>query len=87
MNFLFLSIGVSRAADKTENGQSEQAAARARLAIQGGSVVRLLVLAGVYIVILSADVCDPLAAILPLLFVQPSLMVLEYFRKDDDKTK
>lgn len=27
LNFLFLSIGVSRAADKAENGQSEQAAA------------------------------------------------------------
>lgn len=87
LNFLFLSIGVSRAADKAESGQGEQAAARARLAIQGGSVVRLVVLAGVYIVILSADVCDPLAAILPLLFVQPSLMVLEYFRRDGEKTK
>lgn len=87
LNFFFLSVGVSRAADKAEGGQTEQAAARARLAIQGGSVVRLLVLAGVYILILSTDVCDPLAAILPLLFVQPCLMVLEYFRKDGEKTK
>ncbi len=83
LNFLALSMTVSRAADRAEAGEAE----KAKLSVQGSSVVRLIVLAAAYVLVLSAKVCDPLAAILPLLFTQVSLNVTEYFRKDGDGKK
>ena len=64
-NFLSLSITVSNALDRAANGGSPQ---KAQLEIQTSSVVRPLVLAVIYIVLFRAKVCDPVAALLPLLF-------------------
>lgn len=80
-NFLALTITVSRASDRAQGGDP----AKAKMAVQGSSVLRLLVLAAVYIVVLKAKFCDPIAAILPLVFVQISISVTEFFRKDGDK--
>ena len=78
-NFLSLSITVSNALDRTANGGSPQ---KAQLEIQTSSVVRPLVLAVIYIVLFRAKVCDPVAALLPLLFAQVAIKVLEFFRND-----
>ena len=43
---------------------------------------RPLVLALIYIVLFRAKVCDPVAALLPLLFAQVAIKVLEFFRND-----
>ncbi len=69
-NFLSLSITVSNALDRAANGGSPQ---KAQLEIQTSSVVRPLVL---------ALICDPVAALLPLLFAQVAIKVLEFFRND-----
>ena len=61
------------------NGGSPQ---KAQLEIQTSSVVRPLVLALIYIVLFRAKVCDPVAALLPLLFAQVAIKVLEFFRND-----
>ena len=55
---------------------------KAQLEIQTSSVVRPLVLALIYIVLFRAKVCDPVAALLPLLFAQVAIKVLEFFRND-----
>ncbi len=69
-NFLSLSITVSNALDRAANGGSPQ---KAQLEIQTSSVVRPLVLALIYIVLFRAKVCDPVAALLPLLFAQVAI--------------
>lgn len=82
-NFFALSITVSRAALKVQEG--EEAAAKAKLLIQASSIVRLIVMAALYIVILKAKICDPLASILPLLFIRVGITVTEFFRKEGKK--
>ena len=78
-NFLSLSITVSNALGRAANGGSPQ---KAQLEIQTSSVVRPLVLALIYVVLFRAKVCDPVAALLPLLFAQVAIKVLEFFRND-----
>lgn len=78
-NFLSLSITVSNALDHAASGGSPQ---KAQLEIQTSSVVRPLVLAVIYIVLFRAKICDPVAALLPLLFAQVAIKVLEFFRND-----
>jgi len=81
-NFVALSIAVSLAADRAQRTGD---AKRAQLSLQGGTLLRLLVLAGLYIVILKSGKCDILASILPLAFVQVSITLTEFFRKDGEK--
>lgn len=79
-NFLSLSITVSNALDRAARDQDPQ---RAQLSIQASSVVRLLALAAIYILLFRAKVCDPVAALIPLLLAQAALKLVEFFRKDD----
>ncbi len=81
-NFLALTVTVSRAADRAEDGGDPM---KARAAVQGSSVLRLLLLAGVYILVLRFSTLDPLASVLPLVFVQISISLFEFFRKDGEK--
>lgn len=79
-NFLSLGITVSNALDRAARDQDPQ---RAQLSIQASSVVRLLALAAIYILLFRAKVCDPVAALIPLLLAQAALKLVEFFRKDD----
>lgn len=83
-NFLSLSITVSNALDRAANGGSPQ---RAQLEIQTSSVVRPVVLVIIYILLFRAKLCDPVAAILPLLFAQVCIKLIEFFRKEPTKGK
>ena len=79
-NFFFLIMAVSRAMDKAaETGD----AAKAKAQLQGGTAGRMLVLFLLYFVILKTGKLDSIAALLPLIFVQLSLRVTEFFRKED----
>lgn len=79
-NFVSLSITVSNAVDRAARDNDPQ---RAQLSIQASGVIRLLVLAVIYILLFRAKVCDPVAALLPLLMAQAVLKLVEFFRKDD----
>lgn len=79
-NFLSLSITVSNALERAARDQDPQ---RAQLSIQASSVVRLLALAAIYILLFRAKVCDPVAALIPLLLAQAALKLVEFFRNDD----
>ena len=86
-NFLSLSITVSNAMNRAANGGSPQ---KAQLEIQTSSVVRPVILVIIYILLFRAELCDPLAAILPLLFVQVCIKLIDFFRPDSQaaqKTK
>lgn len=80
-NFVSLSITVSNAVDRAARDKDPQ---RAQLSIQASGVIRLLVLAAIYILLFRAKVCDPVAALLPLLMAQAVLKLVEFFRKDDE---
>lgn len=78
-NFLSLSITVSNAMNRAANGGSPQ---KAQLEIQTSSVVRPVILVIIYILLFRAELCDPLAAILPLLFAQFCIKLIDFFRPD-----
>lgn len=80
-NFFSLSMTVSNALDRAARDQDPQ---RAQLSIQASGVIRLLVLAAIYIVVFRAKLCDPVAALLPLLMAQVAIKLVEFFRKDDE---
>ncbi len=81
-NFLALTVTVSRAADRVESGAD---AMKAKTAVQGSSTLRLLLLLGIYIAVLKLTTLDPLASVLPLVFVQISISLFEFFRRDGEK--
>ena len=84
-NFLFLSIFVSRAADKAAGG-GEKAAAKATVSIQRNSVFRKIALIVIYIILIKSGYFDMLATVLPLVFVQVSIYLTEFFRKGGEKS-
>ena len=78
-NFLSLSITVSNAMDRASNGGNPQ---KAQMQIQSSSVIRPVILVIIYILIFRAKLCDPLAAILPLLFAQICIKLIDFFRPE-----
>lgn len=79
-NFFFLSVTVSNALDcAARDGEPR----RAQLSIQLSGTVRLVVLALIYVALFRAGLCDPVAALLPLIFAQIAIKFVEFFRKDD----
>lgn len=82
LNFLALTVSVTNASASAKDGQSSE---RAVLSVRGSAVVRLFVMAAVLIVLLKFSTCDPLATLLPLVFVRPSLMLLDFFGREGKK--
>lgn len=82
LNFLFLSMSVTRAADQAESAED---VTRAKLSVQLSSTVRLLALAGILFAVLKAGICAPLSTLLPLIFVRITIYFTEFFRKVNDK--
>ena len=76
-NFLSLSITVSNAMNRAAGSPQ-----KAQLEIQTSSVVRPVILVIIYILLFRAELCDPLAAILPLLFAQFCIKLIDFFRPD-----
>lgn len=83
-HFLFLSITIARALDRAKE---EENAARLQLSIQASTGIRLLAIAVVLILLFRAEICDPVAALIPLLIAQFALKFIDLFRsgKGEDK--
>ncbi len=77
-NFVALSIAVSNAADKAV---AQADVKKVQLGLQVQTPVRLLCVAGLLILLIKSGKCDPIATILPLLFVQISIPLTNFFRK------
>lgn len=77
-DYLALSLTVTRAADRAAEGTD---AAKAALLVQSGSVVRKLLLAAAYVLVLKFLPADPVAAILPLVFWRLSISLTELIGK------
>lgn len=78
-NYFFMAVTASLGADRAEAGQVQQA----QKMIQLSAVVRLFVVG----VILFAGIklgANVIALVLPLMFVRPILLMVEFFRKKGD---
>lgn len=80
-NFLAMAIVASRAADKAE----AQDINAGRVLMQGSYFARLVLLFIVMVVLTKAQLCDPLAMVIPLLFVRPVITVSELLIKKKSK--
>lgn len=83
LNFFFMAVGTSVAADKAEN----QDVKGGKATLQISMLVRYLVLFVLLFALAKSGLCDILALALPLAFVRPILTIGEFFRKTGDKSK
>lgn len=79
INYFFMAMIASLAADRAEKGEVQQA----KKMIQLSSVTRL-VLMGLALFVGIRLGANAIALLLPLLFVRPILLVAEFFRKKGD---
>lgn len=79
VNYFFMAVTVSLAADRAEQGNTKGAQAM----IQLSGVVRLVVM-GIALVVAIKLGANVIALVLPLAFVRPILMLAEFFRKKGD---
>lgn len=77
LNFLALSVIVTLAADRAE----KQDVSGGKKLVQGSYPVRMILMAVVLFVCAKSGYFDLIALVVPLLFVRPVLMLLEFFRK------
>lgn len=80
-NFLAMAVVASRAADKAE----AQDINAGRVLMQGSYFARLVLLFIVMVVLTKAQLCDPLAMVIPLVFVRPVITVSELLIKKKSK--
>ena len=79
LNYFFLAVTVSLAADKAQAGKPEDAKKMLRLS----PMVRLVVMATALFIGIKAG-GNVIALVLPLVFLRPVLMLGEFFRKKGD---
>ena len=76
-NFFLMALGTSLAADKAEN----QDVKGGSLLVRNSYMLRLLVLFILLVICAKTEVFNLIALVLPLVFVRPTLTVVEFFRK------
>lgn len=80
LNFFFMAIGASLAADKAE----AQNVKGGKAMIQSSFMLRYLVLIVVLFAGAKSGLCNVVALVLPLVFTRPILSVGEFFRKSGE---
>lgn len=76
-NFFFMAVVATLAADKAQQQDVEGG----KKLMKGAYPIRLLVLAGILFLCGKSGYFDVIALVLPLIFVRPTLMIEEFFRK------
>lgn len=77
LNFFFMAVGVSLAADRAGN----QDVKGGKALISGSYFIRIAVMFAVLFACAKSGHCNPIALVLPLVFVRPTLTLAEFFRK------
>ena len=77
LNFFFMSVGATLAADKAVN----QDVKRGKAIIKSSYSLRLVVLFVVLFAFAKSGLCNPIALAVPLVFVRPTISIAEFFRK------
>ena len=81
LNFFFMAVGATLAADKAE----EQNVKGGKATIQISYILRMVLLFVVLFALVKSGLCNVIAAVLPLAFTRPIISIGEFFRKPGDK--
>ena len=81
LNFFFMAVGATLAADKAE----EQNVKGGKATIQISYILRMVLLFVVLFALVKSGLCNVIAAVLPLAFTRPIISIGEFFRKSGDK--
>ena len=79
-NFLFMAVTTAMATDRAK----EDDAKGGKRLVQTSQSLRFLVLAVLLFALAKSGVCNVIALLLPLAFIRPAMMVMQFFRKEDD---
>lgn len=82
LNFLFMAIGVSLAADKAQ----QQEVTRGQVTVRLSYFIRMIVLFVLLFALVKSGLCHVITAVLPLVFTRPILTIAEFFRKSGEET-
>lgn len=77
LNFFFMALSASRAADKAVN----QDVKGSQKFIKLSYTLRMIAIFVILLACVKGNICNPLASVLPLIFVRPVITVAEFFRK------
>ena len=80
LNFLFMAIGASLAADKAQ----DQNVKGGQATIHTSYLLRMVVLFIVLFALVKSGLCNVITAVLPLAFTRPILTIAEFFRKSGE---
>jgi len=80
LNFFFMGVGASLAADKAQN----QDVKGGQATIHASYLLRMAVMAVVLFALVKSGLCNVIAVVLPLAFTRPIISVGEFFRKSGD---
>ena len=83
LNFFFMAVGTSLAADKAE----KQDVKGGKGLLQLSMALRYVVLLVLLFALAKSGFCNAIALALPLIFVRPILTISEFFRKAGDPVK
>ena len=81
LNFFFMAVSATLASDKAQEQDVKGGAAL----MKGSYAVRMLVIFVILFALVKSGLCNPIASVLPLVFVQPIITVAEFFRKSGEK--
>ena len=81
LNFMFMAIGASLAADKAQ----DQNVKGGQAMIHTSYLVRMVVLFIVLFALVKSGLCNVITVVLPLAFTRPILTIAEFFRKSGEE--
>ena len=81
LNFFFMAVSATLASDKAQEQDVKGGAAL----MKGSYALRMLVIFVILFALVKSGLCNPIASVLPLVFVQPIITVAEFFRKSGEK--
>jgi len=77
LNFLFMAINASVAADKAV----KQDVSGGKALMQTSYIMRLIAIFVILLVCVKSGACNAIASVVPLLFIRPVITIAEFFRK------
>lgn len=80
-NFFFMAVGATQAADKAAGQDVKGGKALMRLSYG----TRLALIFVILFACVKSGLCDPIACVLPLLFVRATIYIADFLRKGKDK--
>ena len=81
LNFFFMALSANMAADKAVN----QDVKGGKDLMRSFMMTRMIAIFVVLVVFAKSGLCEPLALVIPLVMVRPTIMVAEFFRKAGEK--